>query len=160
MLRYRTSVLVLVLTKYCSKGFSSCSVSAESFAMIRGGHVDFTVLGAFEVDVNGNIASWMIPGKLVKGMGGAMDLVAGAKNIIVTMTHTDKHGNSKLLSECTLPLTGVNCITRIITDLAVLEVAEGAFVLKETAPGVTVDEIQQKTQGKLVVPDDVNVMVV
>jgi len=132
--------------------------SAESFAMIRGGHVDFTVLGAFEVDVNGNIASWMIPGKLVKGMGGAMDLVAGAKNIIVTMTHTDKHGNSKLLSECTLPLTGVNCITRIITDLAVLEVAEGAFVLKETAPGVTVDEIQQKTQGKLVVPDDVNVM--
>ena len=130
--------------------------SAESFAMIRGGHVDFTVLGAFEVDVNGNIASWMIPGKLVKGMGGAMDLVAGAKNIIVTMTHTDKHGNSKLLSECTLPLTGVNCIT----DLAVLEVAEGAFVLKETAPGVTVDEIQQKTQGKLVVPDDVNVMVV
>ena len=134
--------------------------SAESFAMIRGGHVDFTVLGAFEVDVNGNIASWMIPGKLVKGMGGAMDLVAGAKNIIVTMTHTDKHGNSKLLSECTLPLTGVNCITRIITDLAVLEVAEGAFVLKETAPGVTVDEIQQKTQGKLVVPDDVNVMVV
>ena len=134
--------------------------SAESFAMIRGGHVDFTVLGAFEVDVNGNIASWMIPGKLVKGMGGAMDLVAGAKNIIVTMTHTDKHGNSKLLSECTLPLTGVNCIARIITDLAVLEVAEGAFVLKETAPGVTVDEIQQKTQGKLVVPDDVNVMVV
>ena len=134
--------------------------SAESFAMIRGGHVDFTVLGAFEVDVNGNIASWMIPGKLVKGMGGAMDLVAGAKNIIVTMTHTDKHGNSKLLSECTLPLTGVNCITRIITDLAVLEVAVGAFVLKETAPGVTVDEIQQKTQGKLVVPDDVNVMVV
>lgn len=134
--------------------------SAESFAMIRGGHVDFTVLGAFEVDVNGNIASWMIPGKLVKGMGGAMDLVAGAKNIIVTTTHTDKHGNSKLLSECTLPLTGVNCITRIITDLAVLEVAEGAFVLKETAPGVTVDEIQQKTQGKLVVPDDVNVMVV
>ena len=134
--------------------------SAESFAMIRGGHVDFTGLGAFEVDVNGNIASWMIPGKLVKGMGGAMDLVAGAKNIIVTMTHTDKHGNSKLLSECTLPLTGVNCITRIITDLAVLEVAEGAFVLKETAPGVTVDEIQQKTQGKLVVPDGVNVMVV
>lgn len=134
--------------------------SAESFAMIRGGHVDFTVLGAFEVDVNGNIASWMIPGKLVKGMGGAMDLVAGAKNIIVTMTHTDKHGNSKLLSECTLPLTGVNCITRIITDLAVLEVSDGAFVLKETAPGVTVEEIQQKTQGKLVVPNDVSVMVV
>ncbi len=125
--------------------------SAESFAMIRGGHVDFTVLGAFEVDVNGNIASWMIPGKLVKGMGGAMDLVAGAKNIIVTMTHADKHGNSKLLQSCTLPLTGVNCITRIITDLAVLEVANGAFHLKERAPGVTVEEIQEKTAGKLVV---------
>lgn len=124
--------------------------SAESFAMIRGGHVDFTVLGAFEVDVNGNIASWMIPGKLIKGMGGAMDLVAGAKNIIVTMTHADKYGNSKLLESCTLPLTGVNCITRIITDLAVLEVADGAFHLKERAPGVSVEEIREKTAGKLV----------
>jgi len=132
--------------------------SAESFAMIRGGHVDFTVLGAFEVDVNGNIASWMIPGKLIKGMGGAMDLVAGAKNIIVTMTHTDKHGNPKLLEQCTLPLTGVNCITRIITDLAVLEVAAGAFVLKERAPGVTVDEIVEKTGGKLIVADQVTEM--
>ena len=132
--------------------------SAESFAMIRGGHVDFTVLGAFEVDVNGNIASWMIPGKLVKGMGGAMDLVAGAKNIIVTMTHTDKHGNPKLLSECTLPLTGVNCITRIITDLAVLEVVDGAFLLKERAPGVTVEDIQAKTGGKLVVSENVTEM--
>ncbi|PRO72864.1 succinyl-CoA--3-ketoacid-CoA transferase [Alteromonas alba] len=129
--------------------------SAESFAMIRGGHVDFTVLGAFEVDVNGNIASWMIPGKLIKGMGGAMDLVAGAKNIIVTMTHADKHGNSKLLQECTLPLTGVNCITRIITDLAVLEVKDGAFYLRERAPGVTIDEIKEKTAGKLVVEGDV-----
>ncbi|GGF56881.1 CoA transferase subunit B [Alteromonas lipolytica] len=129
--------------------------SAESFAMIRGGHVDFTVLGAFEVDVNGNIASWMIPGKLIKGMGGAMDLVAGAKNIIVTMTHADKHGNSKLLQECTLPLTGVNCITRIITDLAVMEVKDGAFYLRERAPGVSVEEIQQKTAGKLVVEGDV-----
>lgn len=129
--------------------------SAESFAMIRGGHVDFTVLGAFEVDVNGNIASWMIPGKLIKGMGGAMDLVAGAKNIIVTMTHTDKRGNPKLLNACTLPLTGVNCITRIITDLAVLEVDNGAFVLKERAPGVPVDEIREKTGGKLVVPQGV-----
>ncbi|NDV91309.1 3-oxoacid CoA-transferase subunit B [Alteromonas sp. 345S023] len=134
--------------------------SAESFAMIRGGHVDFTVLGAFEVDVNGNIASWMIPGKLVKGMGGAMDLVAGAKNIIVTMTHTDKHGNSKLLDACTLPLTGVNCITRIITDLAVLEVSDGAFILRERAPGVSVEEIKQKTKGKLIVPETVAEMVV
>ena len=127
--------------------------SAESFAMIRGGHVDLTVLGAFEVDCQGNIASWMIPGKLIKGMGGAMDLVAGARNIIVTMTHADKHGNSKLLSACTLPLTGVNCINRIITDLAVLEVKDGAFYLIERAPGVSVDEIMGKTAGKLVVAD-------
>jgi 3-oxoacid CoA-transferase subunit B len=129
--------------------------SAESFAMIRGGHVDLTVLGAFEVDCHGNIASWMIPGKLIKGMGGAMDLVAGAKNIIVTMTHADKHGNSKLLAQCTLPLTGVNCINKIITDLAVLEVKSGAFHLIERAPGVTVDEIRTKTVGKLVVGADV-----
>lgn len=129
--------------------------SAESFAMIRGGHVDITVLGAFEVDVQGNIASWMIPGKLVKGMGGAMDLVAGAKNIIVTMTHANKKGESKLLESCTLPLTGVNCITRIITDLAVLEVKDGAFVLKERAPGVSIKEIQSKTAGKLIVEGDV-----
>ncbi len=125
--------------------------SAESFAMIRGGHVDFTVLGAFEVDVTGSIASWMIPGKLIKGMGGAMDLVAGAKNIIVTMTHADKHGKSKLLQACTLPLTGVNCITRIITDLAVLEVKDNAFHLRERAPGVSVEEIREKTAGKLIV---------
>ena len=129
--------------------------SAESFAMIRGGHVDVTVLGAFEVDANGNIASWMIPGKLVKGMGGAMDLVAGAKNIIVTMTHADKYGNSKLLENCTLPLTGVNCINRIITDLAMLEVKNGAFYLRERAPGVSVEEIQQKTAGKLIIEGDV-----
>ena len=129
--------------------------SAESFAMIRGGHVDFTVLGAFEVDVNGSIASWMIPNKLIKGMGGAMDLVAGAKNIIVTMTHADKHGNSKLLPACTLPLTGVNCITRIITDLAVLEVKDQAFHLKERAPGVSIEEIEEKTAGKLVVDENV-----
>lgn len=129
--------------------------SAESFAMIRGGHVDITVLGAFEVDVNGNIASWMIPNKLIKGMGGAMDLVAGAKNIIVTMTHADKHGKSKLLAECTLPLTGVNCITKIITDLAVLEVKNKAYYLLERAPDVTVEEIKEKTAGELVVPDNV-----
>ncbi len=129
--------------------------SAESFAMIRGGHVDLTVLGAFEVDCNGSIASWMIPGKLIKGMGGAMDLVAGAQNIIVTMTHADKHGHSKLLEQCTLPLTGVNCINKIITDLAVLEVKEGAFHLVERAPGVSVDEIRTKTAGKLVVGENV-----
>jgi 3-oxoacid CoA-transferase subunit B len=125
--------------------------SAESFAMIRGGHVDLTVLGAFEVDCHGNIASWMIPNKLIKGMGGAMDLVAGAQNIIVTMTHADKHGHSKLLEQCSLPLTGVNCINKIITDLAVLEVKEGAFHLVERAPGVSVEEIRTKTAGKLVV---------
>ncbi len=129
--------------------------SAESFAMIRGGHVDVTVLGAFEVDQNGNIASYMIPGKLVKGMGGAMDLVAGAENIIVTMTHANKHGQSKLLTECTLPLTGVNCITKVITDLAYMEIEQGEFVLKERAPGVSVDEIIAKTAGKLRVDGDI-----
>ncbi|RLA20930.1 MAG: succinyl-CoA--3-ketoacid-CoA transferase [Gammaproteobacteria bacterium] len=129
--------------------------SAESFAMIRGGHVDLTVLGAFEVDQNGNIASYMIPGKLVKGMGGAMDLVAGAENIIVTMTHADKRDNSKLLESCSLPLTGVGCVKKIVTNLAVLEVKNGAFHLLERAPGVSVEEIQQKTAGKLVVPDHV-----
>lgn len=129
--------------------------SAESFAMIRGGHVDVTVLGAFEVDCHGNIASWMIPGKLIKGMGGAMDLVAGAKNIIVTMTHADKHGHSKLLTDCTLPLTGVNCINRIITDLAVIEVKDGAFHLVERAPGVSVNEIIDKTAGKLMAEGEI-----
>ncbi|PHS19204.1 MAG: succinyl-CoA--3-ketoacid-CoA transferase [Kangiella sp.] len=129
--------------------------SSQSFAMIRGGHVDFTVLGAFEVDQNGNIASYMIPRKLVKGMGGAMDLVAGAKNIIVTMTHANKHGHSKLLSKCTLPLTGVDCINKVVTDLAVIEIKDGAFHLLERAPGVSVEEIIEKTDGKLIVPDDV-----
>ncbi|MDX5407803.1 MAG: CoA transferase subunit B [Chromatiaceae bacterium] len=133
--------------------------SAESFAMIRGGHVDLTVLGAFEVDQNGNIASWMIPGKLVKGMGGAMDLVAGAQNIVVTMTHADKYGNSKLLENCTLPLTGVGCVKKIVTDLAVLEVRNGAFHLLERAPGISVEEIQQKTAGKLIIDGDVPEMV-
>lgn len=127
--------------------------SAESFAMIRGGHVDLTVLGAFEVDVEGNIASWMIPGKLVKGMGGAMDLVAGADNIIVTMTHASKHGDSKLLPKCTLPLTGANCIKKVVTDLAYIEIADNKFWLRERAPGVSVDEIVEKTAGEIVVPD-------
>ena len=127
--------------------------SAESFAMIRGGHIDLTVLGAFEVDVQGNIASWMIPGKLVKGMGGAMDLVAGAENIIVTMTHASKDGESKLLARCSLPLTGAGCIKRVLTDLAYLEIDNGAFILKERAPGVSVEEIVSKTAGKLIVPE-------
>jgi len=126
--------------------------SAESFAMIRGGHVDLTVLGAFEVDQQGNIASYMIPGKLVKGMGGAMDLVAGAENIIVTMSHADKRDNSKLLENCTLPLTGAACVKRVVTDLAVMDIKEGAFHLIERAPGISVEEIKQKTAGRLVVP--------
>jgi 3-oxoacid CoA-transferase subunit B len=129
--------------------------SAESFAMIRGGHVDLTVLGAFEVDVAGNIASYMVPGKLVKGMGGAMDLVAGADNIIVLMTHASKDGESKLLPSCTLPLTGSGCIKRVITDLAYLEIADGRFWLRERAPGVSVEEIVRLTAGELVVPDRV-----
>ena len=133
--------------------------SAESFAMIRGGHVDLTVLGAFEVDCQGNIASYMIPGKLIKGMGGAMDLVAGADNIIVTMTHASKSGQSKLLSECTLPLTGKGCIKRVLTDLALLDIEDGKFILRERAPGVGVEEIVNLTDGELIVPDDVPEMV-
>lgn len=140
------------------KGASIFS-SAESFAMIRGGHVELTVLGAFEIDQNGNIASYMIPGKLVKGMGGAMDLVAGAQNIVVTMTHADKHGNSKLLQSCTLPLTGVDCINKVVTDLAVMKIEDGAFHLLERAPGVSVEEIIEKTAGKLIVPKEVPEMI-
>ncbi|TSA25975.1 MAG: CoA transferase subunit B [Bacteroidetes bacterium] len=129
--------------------------SASSFGMIRGGHIDLTVLGAFEVSEKGDIASWKVPGKLIKGMGGAMDLVAAAKNIIVAMQHTDKEGNSKLLKECTLPLTGVNCVKRIVTDLAVIDVVEGGFKLIERAPGVTVEEIKKATAGKLIVEGEV-----
>lgn len=129
--------------------------SSTSFAMIRGGHIDLTVLGAFEVSDQGDIASWKIPGKMVKGMGGAMDLVASAKNIIVAMTHTDPKGNSKLLPQCSLPLTGVRCVKKIVTDLAVLEVTPEGFLLLERAPGVSVEEIIQKTAGKLIVPNEV-----
>lgn len=132
--------------------------SSLSFAMIRGGHVDLTVLGAFEVDVSGSIASWMIPGKLVKGMGGAMDLVAGAENIIAIMMHAAKDGSSKLLPQCTLPLTGVACIREVLTDLAWLTIEDGSFLLKERAPDVTVEEIVARTAGRLIVPDDVPVM--
>ena len=134
--------------------------SSDSFAMIRGGHVDLTVLGAFEVDVQGNIASWMIPGKLIKGMGGAMDLVAGADNIIVTMTHASKHGESKLLSECSLPLTGAGCIKKVVTDLAYVEIDDGKFHLRERAPGVSVEEIVKLTAGEMIVPDNVPEMAV
>ncbi len=129
--------------------------SSASFAMIRGGHIDLTVLGAFEVSEKGDIASWKVPGKLVKGMGGAMDLVAAAKNIIVAMQHTDKEGNSKLLKACTLPLTGVNCVKRIITDLAVVDVTPQGFKLIERAPGVTVEEIKKATAGTLIVEGDI-----
>lgn len=133
--------------------------SADSFGMIRGGHIHFTVLGAFEVDQQGNIASWMIPGKLVKGMGGAMDLVAGATNIIVAMAHANKEGESKLLRQCTLPLTGVSCIHHVVTDLAFLDIKDGAFHLKERAPGVSIDYIRDRTEGTLIVAGDVPEMV-
>ncbi len=129
--------------------------SSTSFAMIRGQHVQLTVLGAMEVAENGNIANWKIPGRMVKGMGGAMDLVASAENIIVAMMHTNKRGESKLLSECSLPLTGVACVKKVVTNLAVLEIKDGAFHLLERAPGVSVEEIKAATAGKLIVPDNV-----
>ena len=133
--------------------------SALSFSMIRGQHVDLTILGAMEVAENGDIANWKIPGKMVKGMGGAMDLVASAENIIVAMMHTNRAGQSKLLKRCTLPLTGVGCVTKIVTNLAVLEVTEKGFKLLERAPGVTVDEIKAATEGKLEIPDEVPEMI-
>jgi 3-oxoacid CoA-transferase subunit B len=127
--------------------------SAMSFAMIRGQHVQLTVLGAMEVAQNGDIANWKIPGKMVKGMGGAMDLVASAENIIVAMMHSNKEGVSKILKECTLPLTGVGCVKKVVTELAVLEIKDNKFYLIERAPGVSVEEIIAKTEGELVVPD-------
>ena len=129
--------------------------SATSFSMIRGQHVQLTVLGAMEVSENGDIANWKIPGKMVKGMGGAMDLVASADNIIVAMMHSNRAGVSKLLKKCSLPLTGVACVKKVVTDLAVLEIKDGAFHLLERAPGVSVEEIQSKTDGNLIVSGDV-----
>ena len=129
--------------------------SADSFAMIRGGHVDLTVLGAMEVDQSGSIANWMVPGKMVKGMGGAMDLVAGAKNVIVAMQHADKEGNSKLRAKCTLPLTGVNCIKKIVSDYGVIEVTPEGFVLVEYAPDLTPEKVLAATEGKMTIAPDV-----
>ena len=129
--------------------------SAESFGMIRAGKIDLTILGAMEVSETGDIANWKIPGKMVKGMGGAMDLVASAKNIIVAMQHTNPKGESKLLPQCTLPLTGMGCVKKIVTDLAVLQITNAGFLLLERAPGVSVEEIKNKTAGKLVAPNKV-----
>lgn len=129
--------------------------SATSFAMIRGQHIQLTVLGAMEVADNGDIANWKIPGKMVKGMGGAMDLVASADNIIVAMMHTNRKGQSKLLSRCTLPLTGVNCVKKVVTNLAVLDITPGGFKLLERAPGVPVDTIKEATEGRLIIEGEI-----
>jgi 3-oxoacid CoA-transferase subunit B len=129
--------------------------SATSFGMIRAGKVDLTVLGAMEVSDNGDIANWKIPGKMVKGMGGAMDLVASAKNIIVAMQHTNKAGESKLLSKCTLPITGLGCVKKVVTELGVFEITERGFELRERAAGVSIEEIRSKTEGRLVIEGDI-----
>ncbi|MES3038753.1 MAG: 3-oxoacid CoA-transferase subunit B [Bdellovibrionota bacterium] len=137
---------------------SSFFSSADSFAMIRGGHVNLTILGAMEVDEKGNIANWMVPGKLVKGMGGAMDLVASARRVIVAMQHTDKEGNSKLRTKCTLPLTGLGCVNRIVSDFGVIDVGPDGFILKEFAPDLNPSLIKERTEGKLTISPDVKAM--
>ena len=129
--------------------------SATSFAMIRGQHINLTVLGAMEISDKGDIANWKIPGRMVKGMGGAMDLVASAENIIVAMMHTNKKGKSKLLKQCTLPLTGVRCVKKVVTNMAVIDITPDGFKLLERAPGVSVEDIQQATEGKLIVDGDI-----
>ena len=134
--------------------------SAMSFSMIRGKHVDLTILGAMEVSENGDIANWKIPGKMVKGMGGAMDLVASAENIIVAMMHTNKAGESKLLKKCSLPLTGVGCVKKIVTNMAVLEVTEKGFKLLERAPGISVEDIKKATEGRLIIEGNIPEMVI
>lgn len=139
---------------------SSFFDSAMSFGMIRSGKVDLTVLGAMEVAENGDIANWKVPNKMVKGMGGAMDLVSSAKNIIIAMQHTDKAGNSKLLSKCSLPITGLKCVKKIVTDLGVFNVTENGFECIEHAPDVTIEEIKQKTAGKLTIAENVKVMAI
>ncbi len=137
---------------------SSIFDSAMSFGMIRAQKVDLTILGAMEVSENGDIANWKVPGKMVKGMGGAMDLVASAKKIIVAMQHCDKAGNSKLLPHCTLPLTGVHCIQKVVTDLGVFDIHDGAFILLERAADVSIEEIKAKTAGKLIIPNHVGIV--
>jgi 3-oxoacid CoA-transferase subunit B len=129
--------------------------SADSFAMIRGGHIDLTILGGLEVDQEGNLANWMVPGVMVKGMGGAMDLVAGAKRVVVTMTHTSKKGDPKILRKCKLPITGLKCVDVVITELGVIEVTDDGLVLREKAPDVTVEEIKEKTEADLTIAGDV-----